>query len=156
MAKFRFNLEGVLKHRKFQEQQKQRSLSIVQGQMTVLKNELQALNDTVQKSTDDLRTNRLVGRLDMGFIAAHRRFLIGVSTKASEIMQKIARLQVQVEAAQKELAEAAKQRKIIEKLRERQYERWKRELDAKELAALDEVGMQLSYGHVRDEEAGAS
>lgn len=156
MAKFRFNLEGVLKHRKFQEQQKQRSLSIVQGQMTVLKNELQALNDTVQKSTDDLRTNRLVGRLDMGFIAAHRRFLIGVSTKAGEIMQKIARLQVQVEAAQKELAEAAKQRKIIEKLRERQYERWKRELDAKELAALDEVGMQLSYGHVRDEEAGAS
>lgn len=156
MAKFWFNLEGVLKHRKFQEQQKQRSLSIVQGQMTVLKNELQALNDTVQKSTDDLRTNRLVGRLDMGFIAAHRRFLIGVSTKAGEIMQKIARLQVQVEAAQKELAEAAKQRKIIEKLRERQYERWKRELDAKELAALDEVGMQLSYGHVRDEEAGAS
>jgi flagellar FliJ protein len=146
MARFRFNLEAVLKHRSFQEREKQRALATIQGQIAVLKQELQALNDTVQASTEDLRKNHLVGRIDMGFIAAHRRFVIGISARAGEIMQRIARMQVQEEAARAELAEAAKQRKIIEKLRERQYERWQRETAARELAALDEVGMQLSHG----------
>lgn len=156
MARFKFNLEAVLKHRTFQEQEKQRALGVLQGQVAVLTGELQALNDTMHSSTDDLRNNHLLGRIDMGYIAAHRRFVNGIGTRAAELMQKIARLQEQVQVARSELAEAAKQRKIIEKLREKRHERWKRETDARELAVQDEIGMQLSHGHARDEEAKAS
>lgn len=156
MARFKFNLEAVLKHRTFQEQEKQRAMGVLQGQVAVLTSELQALNDTMQSSTDDLRDNHLLGRIDMRYIAAHRRFVNGIGARAAELMQKIARLQEQVQVARSELAEAAKQRKIIEKLREKQHDRWQRETDARELAAQDEIGMQLSHGYARDEEAKAS
>jgi flagellar export protein FliJ len=51
--------------------------------------------------------------------------------------------------ARRALAEAAKQRKIIEKLRERQFERWREDQARRETAWLDEAGTQLAAG--RDE-----
>jgi flagellar protein FliJ len=144
VAKFRFSLEGVLKHRLHVEQEKQRALAVLQGQMTALKQELAGIEETVKQSTEDLRGHRLTGALDMGFLAAHRRFVLGMQSKAMEVVQKMARLQAQVEEAQRVLAEAAKQRKIMEKLKEKQFERWREELGRKELAALDEVGMQIA------------
>ena len=44
-------------------------------------------------------------------------------------------------------------RKIIEKLREKQFERWKQEVARKETAELDEVSMQLSYWNGVDADA---
>ena len=38
----------------------------------------------------------------------------------------------------------------MEKLKERQRERWAQEVQRKELADLDEVGMQLSHRRQRD------
>jgi flagellar FliJ protein len=145
MARFVFNLEAVLTQRKHVEQARQRDLAVVQAQMSALQNELKAMNDSVQSATNDLRQNHLTGKLDMGYLAAHRRFTIAVQRQAITLMQKIALVQRQVEDAQKALAEAAKHRKAIEKLREKHHERWKLEIAQKEMAALDEVGMQLAY-----------
>jgi flagellar export protein FliJ len=50
-----------------------------------------------------------------------------------------------LETARQNLAEAAKQRKIIEKLRDRQLTRWKAEQAHHELLELDEIAMRLSY-----------
>jgi flagellar export protein FliJ len=55
-----------------------------------------------------------------------------------------------VDEARAQLAEAAKQRKIIEKLREQQFERWKADQAKRELAQLDEIGMQLAYQNLTD------
>ncbi len=144
MARFRFNLEGVLKHRLYVEREKQRALAELQGQMAALRAELAEIDNTVRQSTEDLRNSHLTGRLNMGFLAAHRRFVAGMQSKAMDVVQKMARLQVQVEEAQRALADAARNRKIMEKLREKQFERWRAEQAKKEAAALDEVGMQLS------------
>jgi flagellar export protein FliJ len=62
-----------------------------------------------------------------------------------EVVQAMAKQQLKVEEAQQHLAEAAKQRKIIEKLRERAQERWRAEQAHKEALAADEVVTQLSY-----------
>jgi flagellar export protein FliJ len=50
-----------------------------------------------------------------------------------------------VDSARVSLAEAAKQRKILEKLRETQEQRWREELSRKETIAADEVAMQLTH-----------
>jgi flagellar FliJ protein len=145
MAKFVFKLQAVLRQRKHVEQDKQRQLAQRQSKLLELQNLLLQMQQTVQNSNEDLRQNRLVGRLDMGFIAAHRRFLTGIQRQAVAMAQKIALAQRAVDDARAELAEAAKQRKIMEKLRERQLDRWRAEQSRRELADLDEVGMQLAY-----------
>jgi flagellar FliJ protein len=57
-----------------------------------------------------------------------------------------------VEEARIELAEAAKQRKVIEKLREKHFERWRAALKHRELTEQDEIGMQLSYWNIASAE----
>src|SRR5262245_35531815 len=145
MAKFVFKLEGVLRQRKHAEREKQRELALKHRQLVDLQGHLQRLQQTVDLANSDVRVNRLTGRLDMGFLAAHRRFLTGRQRQAMGVVQKIALADRAADEARAELAEAEKQRKVIEKLRERQFARWKAEQSKRELAELDEIGMQLAY-----------
>jgi flagellar protein FliJ len=158
MARFVFKLDAVLRHRKMIEEQRQRELGAVQTVLAEMQAQLRAIDETTKGVSDDVRNNRLTGKLDMTFIAAHRRYVMAMQRKAVEIAQRMAAQQQLVDAARKNLAEAAKQRKIIEKLRERQHERWKSEQSRKEQEQLNEVNMQLalqSYfsDELRDTEA---
>jgi flagellar FliJ protein len=149
MAKFVFKLEGVRRQRKHIEQQKQRELAIRQQQFVELQKALARLTETVQKTTEDVRKNHLVGRLNMEFLAAHRRFLVGMQRQAMGLMQRLALAQRGVDEARSELAEAAKHRKAIEKLREKQFTRWREEIAKREQAEMDEIGMQLAYQNLQ-------
>jgi flagellar export protein FliJ len=145
MPKFVFQLDGVLRQRKHVEQERQRDLALVQAQMAKLQDELRALNDAVTASGNDVRDNRLVGRLDLNYLTAHRRYMLAMQRKGTELVQRMALVQRQLLDAQQALAEAAKQRKAIEKLEERQHQRWRDGQNRREQIAQDEVSMQMSY-----------
>jgi flagellar export protein FliJ len=100
----------------------------------------------MQATNDDVRQNHLVGRLDVSFITAHRRFLLGMRQKASALAAALAKAQKETEAARVVMAEAAKRRMVLEKLRETQEGRWREEMGRKEMMALDEVAMQIAFG----------
>jgi len=144
MPKFVFQLDAVLRHRKMLEEQRMRELGAAQAEMAKMQAELRAMDETTQNVTSDLRDNRLTGKLDMAFLAAHRRYVLAMQRKAMELAQRMAALQQVVDTARRVLAEAAKQRKIMEKLKERQHERWKAEQSRKESEQLAEVNMQLA------------
>ena len=144
MPKFVFQLDAVLRHRKMIEEQRMRELGAVQSVMARMEAELRMIDDSAKNVSDDVRNNRLTGTLDMGFLAAHRRYVLAMQRKALALAQQMAAQRQLVDAARKNLAEAAKQRKIIEKLKERQHERWKSEQSRKQLEELSEVNMQLS------------
>ena len=145
MPRFVFNLESVLRHRTFAEQERMRDLAVVQSEMTRLQNELKALNDSMQASAQDMKANHLTGSLDVNFLAAHRRYTVAAQRKGMLLVQEMARQQRKVDDAQRLLSEAAKERKILEKLKERHFERWKANQSRRELADADEVGAQWGY-----------
>lgn len=149
MAQFIFKLQSVLRQREIIEQQKQRELSIRQQAYVDLENQLQHMQQQVANTLADLRINHLVGKLDLNFLASHRRFMTAMQRQALGIAQKMGPAKVAVDTARALLAEAAKQRKIIEKLRERQFAQWKAAEAKKELALLDEIGMQLAYQNLQ-------
>ena len=158
MAKFVFPLESVLRHRERGEQERMRELAVCQAEMSRLQLELKALNDSVRASAQDMKDNRLVGALDVAYLAAHRRYAVATQRKGMLLVQEMARQQRKVDEAQRLLAEAAKERKVMEKLRERQHERWRSEVGRKELAEADEVGAQWGYRQIVEgaqHEAGA-
>lgn len=149
MPRFVFNLEAVLRHRVFAEQERMRDLAVAQGEMTRLQGELKALNDAMRASALDMKSSHLTGSLDLTYLAAHRRYTVAMQRKGLALVQDMARQQRKVEEAQRLLAEAAKERKVIEKLKDRQRERWASEVQRKEMIELDEVGMQLNYRQQR-------
>ena len=145
MARFVFQLDGVLRQRKLAEEQKQRELAVVQAAMTALETQLRELDQTVQSTTADVRSNHLTGRLDLNFLAAHRRYIAATQRKALELAERMAAVQVRLDAARKTLADAARERKIIEKLREKREAEWKAAQARKDMAALDEIGTRIGY-----------
>jgi flagellar FliJ protein len=151
VPRFIFKLEGVFRQRKQVERQRQRDVAIVQAQARQTEQELRALNDAMKTSTEQVRTTQLIGKLDMTFLAAHRRYLAAMQRKGQLLVQKLAAQQRQVEAARLVLAEAAKARKAIEKLKERRWEQWMTDQAKREIAELDEVSQQMAFGDLRSE-----
>jgi flagellar FliJ protein len=145
MPKFVFQLQGVLRHREMVEQQKQRAFALAHAERAAAQAKLKKLDESVQQALADLRANHLTGTLDLSFLAAHRRFMLAMQRQGITLMQKVQEAQKKVDAAQAELAEAAKQRKVIEKLRERQHDRWTQDAVRREMTQLDEVATQMSY-----------
>jgi flagellar protein FliJ len=145
MPKFIFHLEGVLRQRTTAMEMRQRELAVVQTQMTALDSQLRALDASMRATERDMRENRLIGKLDLAFLAAHRRYAIDMHRRALAIARKMAEVQVHIDQAKRNLVEASKQKKIIEKLRERQFHKWRHALDRREAAEMDEIGTQLSY-----------
>jgi flagellar FliJ protein len=150
VAKFVFHLEAVLRQRETVEKQARRELAARLRNLESLKAELAHLDQSLREATEHLRANHLTGPLDMSYIQAHRRFAGSVQRQGMQLAQKIALAQREFEAARMSLAEAAKARKIMEKLRERQWQRWKAQLDARDARESDEIGMKLAYEMERE------
>lgn len=142
--KFVFTLQGVLNHRRQIEREKQRALADRVAAVSRLVQELREMDEQVQRSIAELRAHRLTGRLDLAYLAAHRRYTLAMQRRAMEQARRIAAAQQAVDAARVELVAAAKDRKVIEKLRERRYEQWRAEQARKEMAQLDEIAVQLA------------
>lgn len=144
MPKFRFNLQAVLTQRTHIERERQRVLGELLGKMAGLEGELQELDQTVKSATQELRDSRLTGVVDLAFLAAHRRFVLATERKARTVVQKMGLLQRQVDEARGLLVEAARARKVVDKLRERRFDDWRNDLLRKEQEQLDEVGGTLT------------
>lgn len=144
MAQFRFNLETVLTQRTNAEHLAQRGVAIARQALVPLQDGLTHLDNQRRAAEADLLT-RLVGPIDVSFIGGHRRFMATLERQAMDLARKIAEAQIAVDQAQAVLLTAAREKKAIETLKEKQRERWTEAEAMKETANLDEAGMQIAY-----------
>jgi len=152
MAAFVFKLDAVLHHRERVEKDRYRNFAVVEGEMKRLEGELNALNQELQGNSADVRDNHLIGRLDLRYLAAHRRYMLGMQRKVHGLAQKMTQQQKLVDDARQALLEASKQRKILDKLRERQNQRWNEAQARRETSELDEVVAQMSFRRIEQAE----
>ncbi len=150
MSKFTFSLEPVLRHRLRLEQQAQRVVAERAAGVTRLQDELSALNADLSTSTAQLRSQHLVGSLDLAYLTAHRRYTADVARRGTLLMQRIAVAQRGVDEARARLIEAAKQRRAMETLREKQEARWRADQARRELAEADDATSRLTHASLRE------
>lgn len=143
MAGFRFRLEGVLRHRRDIERDRKRELAEALGRLAALQDELAEIARQVRQADAELRGGGLAGRLDMSFLAAHRRFVASMHQKALAVAQRIRAAQARVDQARSAAVEAATERKVIEKLRERKLVAWTESARRQEAQAFDEINTRL-------------
>ncbi len=145
MARFVFTLQPLLAHRQRIEQERQRDVSVVGNELAAAEAEQARVATAVQDALNDLRANHLTGPIDLNYLAAHRRFMLAMQRQQVERAERVRVARAKVDAAQKRLAEAAKDRKAIETLREQQQARWAEGQARTDAAAQDEVAMQIAY-----------
>jgi flagellar FliJ protein len=145
MAKFVFQLQGVLRFRENIERQRQRDLGIALGERVMVEDQIRRLDEKAKSAMADLRANHLIGKIDLTFLAAHRRFMMAVQRQGTVLLEQLRARQKSVDVAQAALVEAMKEKKMLAKLRERQQGRWLDAINRKEVADLDDVATHMSY-----------
>ncbi len=142
--KFHFRLEALLEHRRQIEKDQQRHLAVAQQEIQKLFAIIQAAQQRIVAENRALTTTQLTGNLDMAAIAFGKRYVGNLHMQIALTAQKLGAAEQKLAVARAGLLEAAKARKVIEKLREKQHARWLEELERKDAAQMDEIGTQIA------------
>ncbi len=146
MAKFKFQLEPLLRHRRREQEQRQRDLADAMSQRVALEDELRDMQTMIVSSKQNL-TEHLVGRVDLNRVSDFARYSGQVTARAHGMIRRLAQAEQAVTQAREVLLEASRAVKALELLRDKRYEAWKRALDRKETAEIDEISSQA---YIRD------
>jgi flagellar export protein FliJ len=156
MPQFTFALQPLLKHRERAEQERQRDMALVSAELVAAQGDLRQVERTVVAALTDLRENRLTGPIDLSFLTAHRRFMTAMRRQGVERAERVRLAAGRVAVAQRALAEAAKERKAIETLRDQQLEQWRAERARRQTADDDEIATQMATADLAADEASAA
>jgi flagellar FliJ protein len=127
VAAFTFKLEAVLEQRKLAERLRQRDVAMAQRGLLKVQAELDAVAAVKRSSAAELRGGAGRGggqKLGAAMLAAHQRFALAAREKAAGLGRQMTEARRELDHAQARLIEAAKQRKVMEKLREREHAKW--------------------------------
>ena len=137
MAKrFAFNLQPVLEHRKRIEDEKQQVVAQRQRALDLAQAELDRLNAEFRRHSEALRDqHRAFDGEELRLHYAHLQYLDRVILAQIRV---VAERRVALDRARADLLAASKERKVVEKLKERRYEDYVSENQRIEQNELDD------------------
>jgi flagellar FliJ protein len=137
MAKFKFALEPVLDHRERIEDEKQQILAERQRELRAAEDELARLNAEFKRYSTALREDHAkLSSEELRWHYAHLEYLDRCMTMQHGI---IYQRRAAVDRARADLAHASKERKVIEKLKDRRFEEHRALQAAQEQKDLDDT-----------------
>jgi len=141
MPQFTFRYESLLQHRRNLEDQAQRRLAERVRTQMIFREQLTGMQNQITESKRDLGS-ALVGKIDLSRVGDFTRYNADSTVRGRQLVQRLAELEPQVEAARQQLLSATQQRKALELLRERDLKQWKLQQDRRETVELDELASQ--------------
>ncbi len=140
MAKrFAFRFETMLKIRRQREDEHKRIVAARLREIAVVQEQLALFDRQIHEELAAIRGGQSPGTIDMTQIVRHRRWLGHLHKAVLDAQARLGVLEGKLAQERAALAEAAKQRRILEKLRERQHERFVKEQDRLETMATDDM-----------------
>jgi flagellar FliJ protein len=138
---YRFNLQVLLDYRKRIEEGFQIELSLIQRE---LENARQALLSSQQEKThyEEELAEREAREVNLQESILYRDYLRGIRKKIQEQRDRVASIKIEFDKKQEELLAATKNRKVLEKVKEKHAKEFMEELQKQERAFVDEVGIR--------------
>ena len=139
MAKrFVWRLETVLRHRLRKEEQRQQDLAEALTQLSREQSARSELIDLQNQCKDDLR-QRQSGRLYLADLVQINAYLGDLDRKHQETDGRIAQAQQVVTEQRENLAQAVRERQVLENLKDRDYQIYRKAEQKRDQAAMDEI-----------------
>ena len=136
---FRFPLESLLNHRRLLEEERQKELAALEARRLEAVHHLEALARARRRwEAEWLRTGVPTSG---GLLAVGERYRKRLDREAAEVRRRLQEAQRSVEAKRRELIEAVQRRKIIEKLKEKEMQRYRASEARKERNFLGEMAV---------------
>ena len=150
MAKFVYRMENILNIKyKLAEQAKQEYMT-VRVRLNEEEEKLNALQNRKQEYFAQYR-DLLKERLDVLQIETCKEAILLMDEYIAAQEQVVARVEEELEQAIAKMKEAIKERKIHEKLKEKQFEIFLQELNQEEMKEIDQL-ISYQYNHSSDQE----
>ncbi len=139
MARFEFRMEPLLKLRKMRQEQSERELAQRLAKMMSDQRQVEALERQILDQYQQIRDQYQAGDIQIMELIADRRYLNQLHQVRHHQLSVLAKSSQLVDKARKHLAEAKKQTDVMQKLKERTYQRFRKEELRRETIALDDL-----------------
>jgi len=139
MKRFVFPLERVLAYRRQVELERRRSLGLAVKVLSQRESELSAIGSQVDAYRAQL-SEMSSGRLSARELGLYRSYLTHLETQMARSSQWVKDARAAVDARRAELVAAAREAKVLEKLKSRDRARYDYEVSREEARDLDEIG----------------
>lgn len=140
MKKFKFKLETVLKVRTRLEDLRKRELRQAELRLEEALRQLKRRQAEIAETTAMYQENLQKQRLDLNLATYYHNYLTKLNQLLAEDYVRIERCNEDLAKARQNLIEAIKEKKIVEKLKEKAYEEYKSAELKQETEFLDELG----------------
>lgn len=141
MRRFEFSLQKVLDYRQRREEQAIRAFAEAQAQLL---HEQAVLHKLVVEREECLRRSHRRQRLTVDLLDVEQTYLSALEERIEAQRERVAEAEKVLEERQEALIEAQRERKALERLREKHYEQWRQEILRIEQKALDELATARS------------
>jgi len=141
--RFQFRLQTVLRVRELREREAKRKVGAKRAEIARLDQLSRETADEILRRQDVLRQRQREQVLAPQALIRERAWIAYLRRTVVERQALRAGLVKELETLQEELRQARKQRRIIEKLRERRWEEYTRDRKRREQAESDELARQL-------------
>ena len=150
MRKFVFTLKSLLKVKISLENQKSIELSDQNRLIRRLEAELEALQARLRASTEEFNAKMERGGMSAGDAAAYSSGFRALHDRIIDQMDKIRRAIIVKERIMAELVELMGERKMLENLREKQYQEYLEEARREDAKIIDDFMSTKIIGDMRD------
>ncbi|MDD4050690.1 MAG: flagellar export protein FliJ [candidate division Zixibacteria bacterium] len=144
MKRFQFRFEKVLSYRRHQEKQKQRDLAAAEN-LRRLQEQTIAATLAERARLQQEQNRHMTGTVDPRRLNRYTRYYLSLKHRELADREILARIEKEAERRRMELIEAAKERKIYEKLEERHYERYQGEYNSLLQKETDDLGQKIHW-----------
>ena len=139
VKKFNFRLQTLLELRRQEEDQKKRVVGSLLSEINQQQAQALELAGLIRAEGQKYKEQLESGKVDLEWTGHYFRYVNQVQRAIALRVEKVAQVQQQLAAARAELVQAARRTKILDKLRDKQWERYRHELNRLENQETDEV-----------------
>ncbi len=137
MRRFQFRLESFLELKRYKEREWELALARIQGQCMLLKNRIAEILAEVDRSRED--SFSAGGAIDVEGMSRRDMYIRRLTTERERTEVELARKTVEMEKVREKYLQAAKERKVLDKLKERRAGEYYEKQKDEEFKAIDDM-----------------
>lgn len=134
MKKFNFSLDKVLSLRSFYEKEAEIALSRAVSERDLVKLKIEDIDMKVLECSPIFSQD-----VEMSILLSAENYVKGLKLRKLELERELISLEEKVKLCIEKYTEKSKDRKILERLKEKKLEEWKKAFNREEVISIDEV-----------------
>ena len=139
MKKFRFNLENVLKQKEMLEKMAQKRYFDLRKKILTEKEKIVKTRERMDKTQKELIQLQSQGRVEINRVREYQFHLLHLGQTLVTINDTVALMEKDLESIRQALVHAAQNKKIIVRLKDKAYRKFREDIDSMEERFLDEL-----------------